>query len=203
MAETVIFHSMRNARGMTLLELLIATSLLAAIVLATSSIDLFSRYQVLSSDRRVKAQNTAAFCIDHMTKHISGAIGNINSFPVSTLPPVINGANSRLIVTIDSNLNGVLDSSDTKIMYRFTGPNGGHPYQIWYYPNYTGWGSTYEVIASDIINFVPRVNTSNNYVDIQINACSNPGLASDPCGTVNNPTISMRSRINMPSVSTH
>jgi len=63
-------------KSVTLVELIIAIVLLSVMVIGFSSIETFSRYHVLSADRRVKLQNNVSYALDHMTKHIAQAIGN-------------------------------------------------------------------------------------------------------------------------------
>ena len=63
-------------RAVTLIELLIAIALLSMVVIGFSSIDMFSRYHVLTSTRRAKVQNEVSLLIESVTKKVSRAIGN-------------------------------------------------------------------------------------------------------------------------------
>ncbi|MCX5711543.1 MAG: hypothetical protein NTY47_00505, partial [Candidatus Omnitrophica bacterium] len=114
-------------RGISVLELLIALILMSFIVLGFSSIELFSRYQVTSSDRRAKIQNEAAYVLEHMAKNIMNAIGTSSNPGVYGIFPAGQGQGQGqmanppgITVRIDSNGNGQIDSSDTIIAYIFS-----------------------------------------------------------------------------------
>jgi len=174
-------------RSVSLLELIIAISLLSLIVIAFSSIELFSRYQMVSSDRRARVQNEAAYVVEHMAQNITRAIGNRNQFPITNIP------SDGIRVRIDSTADGRLDTAnDIEIAYRLlTGPN-----RMNYYSNYPGPSV---VISSRISAWTWAV--SNNSVFIGVTACDNPGLAT--CGEPDNPEAIINTRIIMPSVSTN
>ena len=92
-------------RAVTLLELLIAIVLLSIVVLAIGNIQIFSRYHVITADRRAKLQNEASFALEHITKNIGKAIGNRDDWPVK----IYNDANG-IMVRIDSNGSGRTES---------------------------------------------------------------------------------------------
>jgi len=168
-----------------------------------------------------------------------GAIGNmcISPYPVDTTSG-ISGCNNAIKIYIDSNNNGKLDpgtgpNDDKQIAYCYSPtPN----YQIWYYSNYTDYPSTYEVITGNRTRGNFSYNTSdptyvacirsdtsqptacsncsgspycNNYLDVQITGCWEPGGATlGACDSANspnpnNPSVTMHAYINMPSVSTN
>lgn len=195
-------------QAVTLLELLIAITLLGVVVFTFSSIDIFSRFHVRSADIRAQLQNEASSAIEHMTKNISQGIGDI------TRPAAIStviGTNTAIIVWVDGNPyaippaapNGRRDTNpntDHRIAYRHTGPNA---YQIIYCPNCTdspcttcspAWGS--EIVATRISNFTTPVVT-DNHVRIGVTARYNP---SAPVSQ-DNPEVTMRTDIKMPAVS--
>src|SRR3989338_5081842 len=107
-------------KSITLLELLIAITLLSVIVLGFTSIDLFSRYHVLTADRRAKVQNEASYVLEHMAKEMVRAIGDFNNPAVSiTTTP---SGNPLIRVWVDANRNGIRDSvagGDREIAYRY------------------------------------------------------------------------------------
>lgn len=204
--------SLVRDKSVTLLELLIALVLMSLIVLGFSSIDLFSRYHVITSDRRVKIQNEASLGLEHMTKQISRAIGNeIADGANQVVDTTAIAGDPAIRVYVDANGNGKKDSSpsDYWIAYRFTGATGNPntQYQIWYYSNYVNPGSPYETIARNITLFTPikPINSSNqlnnNFITIQLTACWNPATAVLPNGAADNPCVSMNTNIKMPSVS--
>ena len=208
-----------NKKGVTLLELIIAVCIFTLIVIGFSSIDTFSRYHVVSSDRRVKLQNDASYVLEHMAKHITGidtqggAIGDVTNTPTSSpVSLTFIGGENAIVINIDYNNNGKWDgtSTDRQIAYRYSAAN----YEIWYYSPYSGGtpGSP-EVITSKKIrpNFSSTTSqptycsysTSapyNDYIEVQIGACWDPA---GTCGTPDNPALSMKNRIYMPAVSIH
>ena len=192
-------------KGLTLLELLIAIAIFSLMLIGFSSIDIFSRYHVVSSDRRVKLQNDASYVLEHMTKQISKAIGDVNNPPV-----VIDESNRKIYVYRDANENGRRGPhEDYWTAYRY------QPYQVWYCPQckYDGdadpanachncysspWEST-EILSSKITAFTPTYSPSNDYLEVELSACWDPAQPSSP----DNPCLSMKNRISMPAVSTH
>ncbi len=198
---------MIKSKSITLIELLIAIVLLSVVVLSFISIDLFSRYHVLTSDRRAKLQNEVSLALEHMTKQISRAVGNR---VIPGQDPIILdniAGDSAIEIHVDSNSDG---QADNWIAYRFhTNPNPESP-QIWYCPTCTNfpctacdpaWGS--DIIARRINVFEPTLDPAvNNLVNINIAACWDPASAAT-CGSPDNPNVTMRTCIKMPSVSTN
>jgi len=185
-----------------------------------SSIELFSRHHVLTADRRAKLQNEVSFALEHISKNISRAIGNER----------INGANSvvgvapnvSIIAYIDANQDGSrqdpANNIDYYIAYRYD-DNGPNAHQLRYCPRCANANCNFnqctpgggEVISSQITAFIPFkpvVNPgiddtlSDNFVQIGVTACWDVLNTAD-CGSPDNPAVSMRTRISMPSVSTH
>jgi len=194
-------------KSVTLIELLIAICIFSLIVIGFSSIDTFSRYRVITSDRRAKLQNDASYVLEHMAKEIGMAIGDVNN---STVDTSNIGGDAAVQVWIDYNQNGQRDAGDREIAYRFTGSPAA--YQIRFCPECTNgpctncnpnWNST-EILSSRISSFTPTYSSTGNYVDINITACWDAKDSPATCGTVvDNPRIRMRNRINMPSLSTN
>lgn len=180
-------------RAVTLLELLIAITIMSLIVLGFSSIDLFSRYHVITSDRRATIQNEASYVLEHMTKEISKAIGDVNNKPLS-----IENNNQRIRVYIDANQDG--QRNDYEIAYAYDSAD----FQIRYYSPYPGSPTvlTNKRIKSCI--FTHNWNgVKENFVKVEISSCWDPDASPQPCGTPDNPDVTMSSQIKMPSVSTN
>jgi len=193
-------------KSITLLELLIAITLLSVIVLGFTSIDLFSRFHVLTADRRAKVQNEVSYVLEHMAKNITGtnirggAIGNINALPINRANI---GGNSAIRIRIDSNNNGQLDVQDIEIAYVKLSNN----YQIWYYSDYTNQANSYDiisrVISSNFSNTYVVYDNTTNFIGVTIIGCWNPSGSPYACGTSDNPNVRMQNSIKMPSVSTN
>ena len=64
-------------KSLTLFELIIAKSLLSVLVLAFSSMELFSRRHVVTSDRQALLQNEASLALEHMSKNVQQGMGNL------------------------------------------------------------------------------------------------------------------------------
>ncbi|MEK6727605.1 MAG: hypothetical protein AABY28_02885 [Candidatus Omnitrophota bacterium] len=199
-------------KSVTLLELLIAIVLVSFVIIAITSIEVFSRYHVLSSDRRVKLQNEASLALEHMTKHISQAIGNTVSDPM--VKAYADGSGVR--VRVDSNQNGMADAADTWIAYRIE--NIGTPVtdaEIRYYEN-AGNGEapagSYQSIARKVVikqgsssglefigNFDPQRWLTDRPIEGKVVCRFRPAEAV----SVDNPETTMRTKIDMPFVSTN
>lgn len=206
---------------MTLIELIIALSLVSVIVLGLSSINLFSHFQVTSSDRRAKIQNEATQVLEHMTKEISKAIGNEAINGADSVVNILSQINEvRTRVYIDANLNGQreapivnpLPGQDHWIAYRHI--TGGGVYNVEYCSRcpdancvFAQCMDSVEVLSRNINSFIPNkpVNglgqLNSNATTIQLTACWNPQAASLPNGTADNPCVNMNTSIKMPSVS--
>ncbi|MCM8795781.1 MAG: prepilin-type N-terminal cleavage/methylation domain-containing protein [Candidatus Omnitrophica bacterium] len=198
--------------AVTLIELLIAIALIAVVAIGLSSIDIFSHYHVVSSDRRARLQNEVSYILEHMSKQVTQAIGDINQPAISFTGNA--GGEQTMMIWIDYNQNGRRDAYplDRLIAYRFTGLTGNPPYQIRYCPECTdlmkcktcnpSWPTT-EILGQRITNFQFSYPSSDyNYVGVDIVACWDPtNLAT--CGNQDNPRVEMRTCIKMPAVSTH
>ena len=202
-----------NNKGVTLLELLIAISIFALIVVGFSSIDTFSRYHLITSDKKAKLQNDASYVLEHMAKEINKAIGDVNQAPIDTSTKI--AGDDAIRAWIDYNQNGKRDTypTDRQIAYRFTdatGPPSGQ-YQIWYYSSCVGpncnlaGSSSPEVISSKIslADLGSTYSSGNDYVEVQLTACDDPDGSPVACGGLDNLSVNMKNRISMPAVSTN
>jgi hypothetical protein len=204
-------------KSVTLLELLISIGLLGFLVLIFSSIDSFSHFHVISADRRSKVQNEVSILLGHISKEAGKAIGsNVISGqdPINYTTPISGDPAIRIYVDSGSKgADGLYlpgdgrwgSSSDRTVAYRFTGAatNPDDSYQVWFYPNYTTNPNNYEIVAHNIAPFNISNdfvrNSANNYFEITITGRWQPAQAK----SVDNPEIVMRTRMIMPSVSTH
>jgi len=186
-------------KGLTLLELIIALAISAFIVLAIHNITVYTNFHVLTADRRAKAQNEASFCLEHMSKEIAKAIGNEK----------IDGANNLVYVSadavsvfIDYSGNGKRDASDNWIKYTFEESAGS----LYYCANCSDAACAdcnspegNETLSDRIFYFSPSFN--DNLVNINITACYDPLERKFACGSRDNPTANLTTRIKMPQVS--
>jgi hypothetical protein len=211
--------STRNS-AVTLLELLIALVLLTIVVLGFVSIESFSRYQVLSSERRTALQNEVSLALDHISKNIFSAFGNTRIDPVNqpagndvvdiavcgTDPAVDNFVALTVYVEDVNQDHRPTFLVDRRIAYMFD----RSLHTLKFINNYTGGCSSAlpgDTLSSRITAFVPvfAMDAAGNYpnhIDLQITACWDPTEANHACGTSDNPSVTMNSRAVMPSVST-
>jgi prepilin-type N-terminal cleavage/methylation domain-containing protein len=203
-------------KSITLIELLIALSIFAVLTLAFTSIDLFSRYHVRTADMRAQLQNEASSALEHMSKNISQAIGDLTNWPAQS---TVLGNDRLIIAWLDGNpfavpavaANGRRDTdpgNDHRIAYRFTGVAGIDARQIRFCPNCQDnscsncsvpWDR--EIICRRVANFViPAAGViSTNNISLEITLRRDPSLAASQ----DNPEVTIRTYIKMPAVSTH
>ncbi|MCM8783048.1 MAG: hypothetical protein NC909_01435 [Candidatus Omnitrophica bacterium] len=215
-----------DKKAVTLLELVIAISLLGVIILGMASLELFSRYYLSNADRLSIVQNELSFALDYIYKLIGtgvfgGAIGDINNPPleINRYP----GKGYILKAYVDRNRNGKRDPGDLRLGFQI---REDPEYQLWVWApcvgdTCDGPGSRYAVISKRLKGccqeyeggariFSFAMNTGNpdnpydprkNYVDIRLGFCYDPYERGFNCGTAENPMVYMYTRIRMPAVS--
>jgi len=185
-------------KSLTLFELIIAISLLSVLILAFSSMELFSRRHVLTLDRQAQLQNEASFALEHMRKNIVMAIGNMSDTPMRFYPD-----NRGIRIRIDDTpANGRVDATDTWIGYRHVGS------QILFLPNDPppgGPSPNSVVIANHILTTDPGgltiVMPAINQLNITVEARWVPNPATPV--SLDNPTVILTTSIIAPAVSTN
>lgn len=191
-------------KSVTLLELLLAIVLLSIIVLGLTSIDFFSRHNVVNADVKARLQNKGYLGLEHIKRNALLAIGNETiSYPAQAESVIdirqITGLNesARLKIFQDVNMDGIrqepvgipLVSEDHWTVYRWYS-NTGAPidrYQL----QYCGWcrnktcngancAAGWEVVSTNVISFIPikpadaNEVLTDNYVDVEITTCLHP-----------------------------
>ncbi len=208
--NSIAIEQYNNKKGVTLIELLIAICIFSLIVIGFSSIDTFSRYHVITSDRRAKLQNDASYVLEHMVKEMGKAIGNRAIIAEDPIDLANIGGDTAITAYVDLAADGQSPGDgkrgtggDRWRAYRFC--NSSFPpanrYQIWYYPDYVTPSSSYEILSRSITDFTRSV--IDNHVYVNITACWDPDRSPAECGTPDNPAVSMKNRIYMPAVSTN
>lgn len=187
--------SLRLSKSVTLLELLISIVLLGMIVLGFSTIELFGRFHALSSDRRAKLQNEASYVLEHMTKRISEAVGSRAVPGQDPISVADIGSDAAITAWIDLNQNGRLEAAptDRQLAYILNGSS----YQMRFYSNYSGDPTSYEVLSQKAYSFTRSV--TDNYVELSFTVRWQPAQAA----SVDNPELSMTTRVKMPQVSSN
>ena len=68
---------LKKIRGLTLIELIMAVVIMSLVIVGIYNIETFSNGQVIDSDRRAKVQNDLAYILEHMSKYVQQANGNV------------------------------------------------------------------------------------------------------------------------------
>lgn len=196
-----------SARSLTLIELLIAVSLLAVMVLGIANIDIFSRFQLVTADRRVKLQNDLSLCLEHMVKNLSNAIGNEALLGANSSVFIWPNSTNTAVLSVftDTNGNGTMEAGagDYWMGYIF---NSGNK-QLNYCSRCADYSCSscsvaQELLAKDITAFSASKDFSQgNYINVVLTACWDPTGAIGPCGSPSNPSATMATAITLPSVS--
>ena len=216
--------------GVTLVELVISVALMSLLVLSYFQIDSFSRFQVVSSNRKARLQSDVSLILEQITKDAVGAIGSDGIIPYPGHPPTVQiiypGGVTVLRIWVDGNpyINDsdpgydgddhlpnsrrddllACPNCDHEVGFSFTGATGAvsDMYQVRYYrycrgprcDDIAGYVGP-EVLSKHILSFTPAL--VNNIIDLDISARWKPAEAA----SIENPTVTMRSRLNMPAVS--
>jgi hypothetical protein len=180
------------------MDLLVGTVIFALILLSVSVINIFSQKEIRISDRNSQCQKEAAYVLEYIIKEIYNGIGDFSH------PAVVSttiDSNPSIIIRKDSNRNGMIDLIPADLQSAFV--YNADSYEIFYYPDVSSPSRL--VISKNIFmpDFVPAIK--DNYITIEITACWDPGgkKSHADCGSQDNPLVTMKNRITMPSVSTH
>ncbi len=178
-------------RAITLIELLISICLLGMVLVGLYSIDLFSRRQFLTTDKKGQVQNEAIYMISHINKNLMMAIGD--SSTAVTFPPT---SGLTINATIDFNHNGASDDGTSQYCFNNTVcGNSNGSYSLYF----TRPAAAYELLSSHVKSF--SANKSGSLVRFNITTCWDPAEISQSCGSLDNPAFDVTSSVRMPSVS--
>lgn len=193
-------YKFQAVKGMTLIELLLASALLSVVILGVGSLDFYYRSQETGEESRLRAQQEVTLVIEHMTRTLSLVMGSFAYAPPGGLDiglemQGIPGVHIK--ARIDRNNNGVIDAADEDPWIGYDFNNVAHT--VTYCPehNRNGWGlggST--VVISDNIT-VFELALENNFIFVNISARDNPNAAI----SFENPEVNMQTRIYMPGYS--
>jgi hypothetical protein len=194
-----VYDFLRQKKAITLMELILASVLLGGVLLTVNGIDAYSRDKIVTADRRTRTQNEATFILDHMAKNISQAIGS------SSAPGIEISGGSNIKVRWDRNINAIPDDDvgTDWIAYLYDPATHQLNYDPTYPPLGGGWPAGGETISNKVEAFQCIYTPGTNFVYVEVIACFRPNWATYSCGTPENPTISMHTRIGMPGISTN
>jgi len=189
-------------KAVTLIEVLIAISLLGFVIISVTTVDLFMRRQFQETDIRAHLLNEISPAMEHMLKNLAQGIGDINNPGINTDSI---GGDRAFRVRIDRNNTPHNYADDVWVAYRYrsaAAPSGR--YQIWYCNNCANppcttcspaWGS--EVIAKKIYNTTFTLS-GNNLLGIEIIARQDPTSPS----SLENPEVRLNSQAYLRSTAT-
>jgi len=175
------------------------------VLLAIQVIGDISRDRLMTSERRVRTQNEAAFILDHMTKNLERAIGS------NALPGVDVSGDSMIRVRVDRNDNGIPDDNTATswLAYVYTAGNNQLAYSQNCPPVGGAWPAAGTVISNRVEAFSCNFISLDNFVTLEVTTCWNPtwtnpdpNSATPACSiSPANPTITMRTRVVLPQIS--
>lgn len=162
-----ICYPLNAKRGITLIELLIAISLVGMIVLAIVAVDVAARRFVNTSDFEARAQNQASPALELIAKDVSQAVGNIKSdsgICQESDPPPCNitavSVAQNILSRIDRNNSPGNYGDDTWVGYRY---NSGTMQRKECGSNSWSCAATWNTVATSIVaptNFTIAVDGS-------------------------------------------
>lgn len=195
-----------DCRATSLLELLIAVLVLCLVMFGIYNIQLFSDSQVVSASRKATLESEATYLIEHMSKYLGKAVSNARTYPVAL-------SGDRVLIWNDkSPYDGVLqdhlDSSPDTLVYYDHASSGAVTFcanaSTSGYPGTVSCNSGVETLASHVVSSFAStyisVDNTTNCVGLEVTSCWNPSSTST-CGKLKNPAVSLKNRVDMPSVS--
>lgn len=223
---------MKNNNSMTLIELLIASVLLSFVIFGLLGIEVFSRHHLVTAERRAQTQNEVSHVLEHISKNATRAIGNERINGANTVVDIIEATGdnerSRAKFYVDGDSDGVRDTpvvnpaanQDHWMAYRYfdnlnavaTRRNTIQFCERCRNKNCNQCNSGWETVSlrGNRVSGLELVKPqdaggvlTNNYIEATVSACWDPAESVFSCGSPDNPRVTMRARIKMPSVATN
>jgi hypothetical protein len=187
-------RGLTNSKAITLIELIISLIITALVIVGFSSIDLFSSRQIVTSNRLLKVQNDASAIIETIAKESLNAIGSKQLPAAYTTTVTIEGNPCQAIVfRIDGDNDGTW-KGDKEIAFSY----GAVMNKLYLDRNFGGLFVINETVSNTVTKFVANLSANSNYLDLDVETCWNPPYG---CGTLDNPQVHVRARVELPSVS--
>ncbi|MBU4252771.1 MAG: hypothetical protein KJ931_05725 [Candidatus Omnitrophica bacterium] len=83
------FIGSKSYKSLTLIELMVSIMMAGMLIVGFYGFETFSNVQMIDSDRRAKVQNNLAYCVEHMSKYVQQANGDINYPPIKLYPDLV------------------------------------------------------------------------------------------------------------------
>jgi hypothetical protein len=183
-------RSLRSLSSLTLVELLLAMSLLATICIATASIDLAARNFFRASRERVEVVNELGFILEHIHKYASLAHGWDGNRGIAR-------TGTEVEIRLDAGDPGNF-SDDTWISYRYFGANNSIVFcDNWDRDNLNCAAGVEEILSSRIVandGGGPLFNLSASNTSLIVDITSRHNV-SEAASVRKNPEVNLRTTI--------
>lgn len=166
-------------KAITLMELIVAISLLGVIILGVASFDLGSRQMFKSSERKTQVMNEAALILDRIAKDAITGIGDVGN-------PAI-AVNATTLDIRQDNGDGVRNAGDTIVSYVFS--SGA------YTLTRAIGAAPAETISNKVVSFTTSLPGGNTAI-IALTLRKNPA---DPENAFDNPQATIQSIVEVPA----
>lgn len=155
-------------KGVTLIELLVAIVMLGMISIGFASVDLFARYQVISSDRRSQILNEASIAVEAIAQKVRHSEGWIDQKPFIIYDPNGDGVGDDVGGAVGKRLDVRINNDDPlsigRDFCRFEieiSQTQGQ--KLRFYPNFTQNSNSYQTISGKITEFnLTAIDPSNS-----------------------------------------
>ena len=177
----------KDFKGITLIELVMAVSLLSVIVLTGVSIEMTMRRMNIKPTVQSKLMGELIPVVEMIKKDFYQQIGNVNNSCLQ----IYNEPSGNFAIRVDGPIGnqGKIDLSDPWHNYSW----GGTPAGAIYYSESGNFAVDNETIAYNIFNFaVSRPNNDDTRIKIEIGTVKNPGEAID---SRNNPYVGINTTV--------
>ncbi len=174
-------------KSISLLELILAISLMGVIILGVTSFDMASRQFFTAAERKAKITNEAALILDRIAKDALSSIGHGISESDSPAAVCPYSSTHLLYMVQDTDKNGIRDDNfDELIVYAFD--NNSHVLSR------TQAGGDAETVSDKVIIFGAPV--VNNTIKIYLTLRYDPSKPADP---ISNPQVQSITTVEVPA----
>lgn len=113
------FKGPTDFKSITLVELLIAMVVVSIMILSFYSLESYGHKEVINADRRAKIQNNLVYCLEHMSKYVQQANGNLANPPITLYPNPVSPRGFQIRFDCKSTPSDLTD--DVQIYYDLSG----------------------------------------------------------------------------------
>lgn len=147
--------------GVTLVELIIAMSLLGIVVLGATTFDLASRQFLTSSERKTQVLNELTFILEHMNKNVHKATGDISNLGLI----IPGGSGGQIWIRQDSNLTPQNYNDDKWLRYSYNSNNYNLNFCSDFNKNSNSCNVTEELLSRRVIDIIFNSGSGGGWVN--------------------------------------